>query len=181
MDYGAGKFNGGMDNEDQFVTPAMQNRIGMMPESGDQSHTTPDAPVSKAPLFPPKSGTTGIKTVSASKPSFFGSKVEKMVGVFKKPALGIGKQKFKLDMPAPDENEVKQIQKAQNALLGPKITVKKFNVDSGAAPNNLQPGGLKSNVNMLSKASLNQMSGTSLNEKRVADSFARPMALKEKT
>jgi len=34
---------------------------------------------------------------------------------------------------------------------------------------------------MLSKASLNQVSGTSLNEKRVADSFARPMALKEKT
>ena len=34
---------------------------------------------------------------------------------------------------------------------------------------------------MLSKASINQISGASIGEKRVADNFARPMALREKT
>ena len=34
---------------------------------------------------------------------------------------------------------------------------------------------------MLSKASLNQVSGASLHEKRVADNFTRPMALKKTT
>ena len=34
---------------------------------------------------------------------------------------------------------------------------------------------------MLSKASLNQASGASINEKRVADNFVKPMGLQEKT
>jgi hypothetical protein len=40
---------------------------------------------------------------------------------------------------------------------------------------------MQNGTNMLSKASINQASGVSVGEKRVADNFARPMALKEKT
>jgi len=39
----------------------------------------------------------------------------------------------------------------------------------------------KGGLNQLSKASIHQGSGASLNDRRVADGFVRPVALKEKT
>jgi len=87
---------------------------------------------------------------------------------------GIGKKKFQLDVAAPSETEVKQIQKVEAKMFAPpKITLKK--VDSSMGKQYLNPS------NGLTKGSLNQLSNASLNEKRVADEFVRPIALKEKT
>jgi len=91
--------------------------------------------------------------------------------------LGGAKQKFKLDMPAPSEQEIRQIQKVETKLLAPKMTVKKPEGTQSSAIGNRN----NQNQHVLSKASMNQASGASLHEKRVADNFARPMALKEKT
>ena len=70
---------------------------------------------------------------------------------------------------------MKQIQKVEAKLLAPKINIKKMG-DGGGKSNFL---GLpnKNGPNMLSKSSLNQISGSSLAEKKVADNFVRPMAL----
>ena len=87
---------------------------------------------------------------------------------------GIGKKKFQLDVAAPSETEVKQIQKVEAKMFAPpKITLKK--VDSSMGKQYLNSS------NGLTKGSLNQLSNASLNEKRVADEFVRPIALKEKT
>lgn len=59
--------------------------------------------------------------------------------LFKKPGImGVGKKKFQLDVAAPTETELKQIQKVETKLLAPKITVKKMNIqqDGGSS----QPG-----------------------------------------
>ncbi len=56
--------------------------------------------------------------------------------MFKKPGImGVGKKKFQLDVAAPTETELKQIQKVETKLLAPKITVKKMNLpqDGGSS------------------------------------------------
>lgn len=146
---------------------------------------TPSVGPSKKPLFQPKGGFP-TKVISASKPMLKPGGVGGASGpggLFKKPGMmGLGKKKFQMDVAAPTENELKQIQKVENKLLAPKITIKKMtNNEPGAENRNGMLGIPKAGNNVLSKASLNQMSGTSLNEKRVADNFARPMALQQKT
>jgi hypothetical protein len=47
-------------------------------------------------------------------------------GLFAKPGMmGLGKKKFQLDVAAPSETEIKQIQKVEAKLFAPKITLKK--------------------------------------------------------
>ena len=84
-------------------------------------------------------------------------------------------------MAAPTENDIKQIQKVdqvQTRLLAPKITVKK---NPGDGSSNFLAMPQKGSSAMLSKSSINQVSNTSLGDKRVTDQFVRPVALKEKT
>lgn len=145
----------------------------------DHQNVTPNVGASRKPLL---GKSTVIKTVSASKPSMFnsGSKASGG-GLFKKPGMmGLGKKKFQLDVAAPSENEVQQIQKVEAKLLAPKMmTVKKMEGGSGASGAYLNPP--DRNTAGLSRMSLNQASNASLHEKRVKDDFVRPMALKEKT
>lgn len=124
-----------------------------------------------------------MKVVGGSKPAMFGSASKAPsgggAGLFKKPGMmGIGKKKFQLDVAAPSENDLKQIQKVENKLFAPKINLKK---PAEGGQSNFLGLPKKDGPGMLSKASLNQMSGASIGEKKVADSFARPMALQEKT
>jgi len=111
MQYGGGRVNGArLDHDDQFVTPAVHTRTAMLPDSSaEQGLTTPEVPtVSMAPLHPAMSGAQAMKSVSSSKPAIFASGSKPAgAGLFKKPMMGGGKQKFRLDMPAPDENEAK--------------------------------------------------------------------------
>lgn len=81
-------------------------------------------------------------------------------------------------MQAPTESELKQIQKVETKLMAPKINIKR-NADGDGGPSTSNFLGMpnKKDGPMLSKASINQASNASLNEKRVADNFARPMAL----
>ena len=114
-----------------------------------------------------------------------GSKSGGGAGLFKKPGMmGLGKKKFQMDEIAPTDKDQNIMKKVETKLLAPKINVKKLDRDDGqrATANNtyLAVGG-GGNKNMLSKASLNQASGASINEKRVADNFVKPMGLQEKT
>lgn len=117
-----------------------------------------------------------IKTVSASKPSMFSGSKPPGGGLFKKPGMmGLGKKKFQMDVSAPTENDQKVMQKVETKLLAPKIVPKKD------GPTQFLQMPQRNGPNQLSKASFNQGSGASLNEKRVTDGFVRPVALKEKT
>ena len=91
---------------------------------------TPNVAPSKKPLFKPQSGMSQMKVVGGSKPAMFGSASKAPsgggAGLFKKPGMmGIGKKKFQLDVAAPSENDLKQIQKVENKLFAPKINLKK--------------------------------------------------------
>ena len=109
--------NGGMmqygqeSSGDPMRTPATNNRLSSQigsdggVDSAAASANSNIAP-SKKPLFAPKSGAMPLKTVSASKPSMFGSG-SKGPTLFKKPAMMGGKKKFQMDVQAPSENELK--------------------------------------------------------------------------
>ena len=89
-----------------------------------------------------------------------------------------------MDEIAPTDKDQNIMKKVETKLLAPKINVKKLDRDDGqraTANNTYLAAGGGGNKNMLSKASLNQASGASINEKRVADNFVKPMGLQEKT
>lgn len=148
---------------------------GVDSAAASASGVTANITTTKKPLFAPKSGAMPLKTVGASKPSMFGSG-SKGPTLFKKPAMMGGKKKFQMDVQAPSENELKQIQKVETKLLAPKMVVKlNSNKDSASKFLGLPNAGLN-------KGSVNQISGASLGgEQRVKDGFVRPMALKERT
>ena len=155
---------------DPMHTPATNgSRMAALPNQDPEQMSSSTAPNNgKKPLFnQPK---IVVKTASAAKPSMFSGSKPAGVGMFKKPALG-ARKKFQMEVAPVDENEVKQIQKIETKLMGPKMVIKKNEGGNLAAPQNRQSA--------LSKASLNQISGASLNEKKVQDNFVRPMALKQ--
>lgn len=106
-----------------------------------------------------------------------------------------------MDVAAPSETEIKQIQKIEQIKLtgptlqnnpaiktGPSLlpSMKGPSANGAAgAGSGFKPGlgtsAERSNGSRLNKMSTNQVSGSSIAEKKVADNFLRPMALKEKT
>ena len=66
------------------------------------------------------------------------------------------------------------MQKVETKLMAPKVVKRDGPAQFLQMPQKGAPS-------QLSKASFNQASGASLNERRVADGFVRPVALKEKT
>jgi len=120
-------------------------------------------------------GGMALKSVSASKPSMFSGSKPPGAGLFKKPGMMVpGKKKFQMDVAAPTESDKKVMQKVETKLMAPKIVKRDGPATFLSMPQKNAQG-------QLSKASFNQVSGTSLGDKRVADGFLRPVALKEKT